>query len=400
MTPGIPASPPAAPASRDRSQAPRGPLVVEVVRDLSAFLALRHDWNPLLRESPQAGNPMLTHEWFQAWLEGFGERKDLLILLLRAGERLVGIAPLMRYRSSYHGVPIRLLSLITNDHTNRADFILADRTGECLAAILRFLRAEASGWDMAELNFLPLDSPTVATFRERAGDFGLTCETKPSYESPFIPLTGDWDSFYARLDGHFRRNLRNREKRLAGLGRVEYEESQEGVRPLGVLLGEICDVGERSWKGAEKTAVASTPELRRFYTRLAALTAPAGGLSLHLLRVGGKPIAFHYSLKSDGAVYLLKTEYDTAYHPYSPGHQIQKRVLERCYAHGVREFDFLGPDMDWKREWSDRVRQHVRMLLFHRGTRSRVLALLERRIKPALKRSRLLQRVRANDIQD
>jgi CelD/BcsL family acetyltransferase involved in cellulose biosynthesis len=306
----------------------------------------------------------------------------------------------MHYRSSYHGMPIRLLSLITNDHTNRADFILADRQDECLAAILGFLRAEAAGWDMAELNFLPADSPTVAPLRERAGDFGLTCETKPSYESPFIPLTGDWEKFYARLDGHFRRNMRNREKRLAGLGPVEYEESQEGVRPVGVLLDEIFDVGERSWKGTERTAVASTPELRRFYARLAEFTHPTGGLSLHLLRVGGKPIAFHYSLKSDRAVYLLKTEYDTAYHPYSPGHQIQKRVLERCYADDVRQFDFLGPVMGWKREWSDRVRPHVRMLLFHRGARSRVLAVLERRVKPALKRSRLLQRVRAHDIQD
>jgi len=115
-------------------------------------------------------------------------------------------------------------------------------------------------------------------------------------------------------------------------------------------------------------------------------------LSLHLLRVGGKPIAFHYSLRNDRAIGLLKTEYDLAYQTYSPGHQIQKLVLESCYARGLSEFDFLGPDMEWKREWADRTRVHARLLLFRPGLRSRILAFLELDAKPALKRSRLIRR--------
>src|SRR5262249_9476925 len=159
-------------------------------------------------------------------------------------------------------------------------------------------------------------------------------------------------------------NMKNREKRLGQLGPVDFEELPSG--PEGILE-EMFVVGERSWKGAEKTAIGSTPELRRFYGRLAQLAQPRGWLSLHVMRVGGKAIAFHYSLQRDRTVFLLKTEYDTEYHTYSPGHQIQKRVLESCYARGLREFDFLGPDMPWKREWADRARNHVRLLLFHGG---------------------------------
>jgi CelD/BcsL family acetyltransferase involved in cellulose biosynthesis len=211
----------------------------------------------------------------------------------------------------------------------------------------------------------------------------------PSHASPWIELSGDWDAFYRTRDGHFRRNLKNREKRLAALGPIQYEESPPVVEGV---LAEMFAVGERSWKGEAQTAIGSTPALRRFYGRLAELCHPHGRVSLHLLRVGGKPIAFHYSLRNARGLYLLKTEYDAEYRIYSPGHQIQRRVLERCFAEGLGEFDFLGPDMLWKRDWTDRVREHVRVLLFHRGVRSRLLRLLEAQVKPLVKRLITLRR--------
>jgi CelD/BcsL family acetyltransferase involved in cellulose biosynthesis len=356
---------------------------IEVVDQWPAFLALAAEWNALLARSPQRDNPMLTHEWFRAWWEAFGEGRDLLVLRLRAGDRTVGFAPMMRSREKYYGLPCRALTFITNDHANRADFILAERDEACREAILDWALRRAPRWGLAELNFVPADSPTVAFLRSRAGRLGLSVVEKPSYASPWIDMAGGWDKLYAGRDGHFRRNLRNREKRLAALGPLEYEE-----RPpvLNGVLDEMFEVGERSWKGEEQTAIGSTPALRRFYARLAELSQPLGALSLHLLRVGGKPIAFHYSLRNTRGLYLLKTEYDTAYHTYSPGHQIQKRVLEAACGQGVEEFDFLGPDMEWKRDWTATVRPHLRLLLYHRGPRSRMLKFLEVRMKPMLKR--------------
>lgn len=359
-------------------------LRLDVVRDPSVFLSLSEQWNSLLTNNPQRENPFLTHEWFRAWWEAFGPGKEMLILLVKAGTRLIAIIPLMRSRIRYHGLPIRLLSMITNGHTNRADFVVAERHSECVRLALGFIRTHAADWDMAEFDFLPANSPTVAGILEHAPQFGFACAPQSSYQSPFITLSGPWDEFYASRDGHFRRNLKNREKRLTALGPVRYEECPPSLH---AFLDEMFTVGDRSWKGAERSAIASTPALRQFYTRLAELAHPRGRLSIHLLRVGSTPVAFHYSLRNDGVLYLLKTEYDTAYHSYSPGHQIQKHVLQSCFQRGLRAFEFLGPDMDWKREWTNQVKPHVRLRLFHRSLRSRALALLEVRIKPSLKRS-------------
>jgi CelD/BcsL family acetyltransferase involved in cellulose biosynthesis len=387
MTTAIPA------AARPPAPTEDAPLRVEVVSDPAAFVAMGAEWNDLLAQSPQGANPMLTHEWFRAWWEAFGAGRELLVLRVTAGGRLVALAPLMLGQAHYYGLPCRLLSFITNDHTNRTEIIAAELPEACARLVLEFARDTRRRWDMLELNFVPAASPTAAVVAAEATAYGLACEVKPSYDSPYIPLAGDWEQFYRGLDGHFRRNMKNRQTRLAKHGAVELEEWSPARRPLAAWLDDAFAVGERSWKGAEKTAIGSTPEVRRFYTRLAELAHPRGWLSLHLLTVAGAPVAFHYSLRADGVLGLLKTEYDTAWHSYSPGHQIQKLVLRACYERGLPEFDFLGPDMPWKREWARDVRLHVRLLLFHRGPWSQTLAFLERRLKPALKRAPLVRRV-------
>ncbi|MGH9365216.1 MAG: GNAT family N-acetyltransferase, partial [Thermoanaerobaculia bacterium] len=144
------------------------PLALGVVSHLDEFLAMEDAWNDLLEKSPQRGQPMLSHEWFRAWWEAFGSDKELFVLTLRAGDRLIGIAPLMRARVSYHGLPVRLLSLITNDHTNRADLIIAERPEACVDLVLDFARRTASCWDLAQFDFLPVESLTTRAIRARA----------------------------------------------------------------------------------------------------------------------------------------------------------------------------------------------------------------------------------------
>jgi CelD/BcsL family acetyltransferase involved in cellulose biosynthesis len=112
---------------------------------------------------------------------------------------------------------------------------------------------------------------------------------------------------------------------------------------------------------------------------LARLAAAEGRLALWFLRLDGRPIGFQYGLEHAGRYLLLKPAYEEAFADCSPGQLLVEDVLRDCIARGLHEFDFLGPNMPWKRDWTDQVRPHEWLYVF-RGTRGRLAHSLKFRI--------------------
>ncbi|MFZ5862723.1 MAG: GNAT family N-acetyltransferase [Nitrospirota bacterium] len=361
-------------------------LTVRFITHWSEFLAWKERWNRHLDASPQRDNVMLRHEWFTVWWMTFGEGKDLWVAAVFDGDRLVGLAPLMRSARRYGMRPLRVISFIENEHTNRAEFIVGpDEQDGVVRALWLALQAHRTEWDLVVLDYFP-DGPLSSLWLDTAATLGYRLGRKRSYHSPYIPLTNDWDAYYGGLKGHFKRNLKNRAKRLNQLGTLTYERYPSEGRELKPFLEELFDVGAKSWKEADESAIASTPALKRFYGDLAVEADRQGWLSLHVLKLDDRPVVFHYSLRYRGRLFLLKTEYDLAYATYAPGHLLQKEVIEEAYREGMTEFDFLGPSMTWKLEWTDQVRPHGQLWSFNRGWRPTMVFAEKMVVKPWVKR--------------
>jgi hypothetical protein len=63
-------------------------------------------------------------------------------------------------------------------------------------------------------------------------------------------------------------------------------------------------------------------------------------------------------------LYALKIGYDPAVANLSPGHLLIWRVAAEAASRGLQELDFVGRDDDWKRKWTDRVREHVAITIY------------------------------------
>ena len=70
-----------------------GALTVQCVRDHWGFTLLRPHWNELLRASA-ADNPFLTWEWLHTWWTQLGGPDALHVIVVRAGDEPIAIAPL------------------------------------------------------------------------------------------------------------------------------------------------------------------------------------------------------------------------------------------------------------------------------------------------------------------
>ena len=123
----------------------------------------------------------------------------------------------------------------------------------------------------------------------------------------------------------------------------------------------------------------------RFYTSLARDLAARGALRLHALTLDGRAVASHLGLVHRGAYALPKTAYDERLGSVSPGQLLHREVVAECEARGLAELDFLGPEMEWKRDWEPELRPHDWLYVYRPSVAGRVLHGVKHRVRPAVK---------------
>lgn len=350
---------------------------VDALEGRAAFDALREEWDALVARGP-VDVPFVGHAWIAAWLDAFAPGAALRVLVARGrtGEAMA-MAPFLEERE--RGV-VRLLAPV-NDHSCRFEWALGPDASGAVAAIWAHLRDRAR-WDVLLLRDVPRDGPTSVLLETLArADRHLTGRWE-SLRTPFVALGGA--RVEERTSSKFRGNLRRRAKRLHELGAVSLERT-DGLDGLDVALAEFLAVERSGWKGAGGTAIALDGRLVRFYAQLAKDAAARGGLAIRTLRLDGRAIAVHFGIVHRGVYYLPKTGYDEALSPVSPGQLLQREVLAECEARGLSRFDFLGPDMAWKRDWEPSLAPHDWLYVYRPSFAGRAMHTLKHRVRPAVK---------------
>jgi CelD/BcsL family acetyltransferase involved in cellulose biosynthesis len=350
---------------------------VEEVQGRPAFEALRDEWNALVARGP-ADVPFARHDWISAWLEAFAPDSPLRVLVARtrAGQA-AWMAALLVERE--HGVT-RLVAP-ANDHSCRVEWALGEDAPGAVAALWSYLRAELR-WDVLLLRDLPRDGPTSVLLEAAArADRHLTGRWE-SLRTPYVELSGG--AAEERTSAKFLANLRRRARRLAEMGAVALARV-DGVPALDVALAEFLALEASGWKGKGGTAIALDPALVQFYARIARDAAARGALALRALTLDGRAVAVHLGIVHGGVYYLTKTAYDERLGQVSPGQLLQREVIAECEARGLARFDFLGPDMEWKRDWAPAHAPHDWLYVYRPSFAGRAMHTFKHRVRPAVK---------------
>ena len=359
-------------------------LTVETVTDEQTFLQLRAEWDDAV-DRAQIGHPFLCHDWIRTWWECFGDGAELHVIVVRAGGQIVAIAPLLFERTRMYGMPVRRLRLLQNDHSPRADFIIADYVSQSYHAIWTSLFHERHKWDVMLLSQLPPETPTVEFVKGLATADGCATGMWRSGCSPYLPIAGTEADYFAGLSGKFRQNLRNRMTRLSRLGKPALEIVSD--TSLSEAVGDAIRLEESGWKRDAGTAISTDRQTREFYMRLAARMADRGWLRLMFLNVNGRRIATSYSIEHDHRLFLCKTGYDPEYNTCSPFKLLMHFIVRYAFAEGATEIDLLGDNEPWKEEWTEASRQHSWLFVFSNTNRARLLYPLKFQLVPAMKRT-------------
>ncbi|HVE82639.1 MAG TPA: GNAT family N-acetyltransferase [Myxococcales bacterium] len=357
-------------------------LQVSEVRDRAELGRMEPEWDGLLAQTPAHNSIFLRHAFIRIWLDNFAPRARLRVLVARDGQgALQAVLPLMERRVRVCGVPVRALVSTSNPHSCRFDLVARD--GEAASRAFFQHLAGARGWDVLRVGDVPEGGHAWHLHQAFEQD-GFPVGGWESLRSPYVPLPPRWDDLAARLSSKLKANLRRRRRKLEEKGRVTYERFHGG-EDLEARLDAGFALEASGWKGQRGTAIAQSVATRGFYTELARWASREGALSLRFLQVGGRPVAFHYALTAGDGYFLLKPGYDESLHDCSPGQLLMEDALKDCVAQGLRELDFLGPDMVWKRDWTDRTRVHTWLFAFRDSRLGRALCRAKFRWIPAAK---------------
>ncbi len=359
-------------------------IAVDVINDYSTFLDLEPKWNETVDRAGLT-HPFLRHEWLRTWWDSFGQGRTLNIVVVRTGNRIIGLAPLMLERVRMYGIGVGRVQFLHNDHTPKADVIVTDRADEVYEALWKTLLSPRAPWDVLQLSQLPCDSPTHAQIARLSARQGLPTALWLSDDSPYLELSSNWNTYLSGLGSKLRQNIRNRISRLTTLGETSLQvlSDREAIREA---RDQALTLEASGWKRDAGTAIRSDPQVLRFYTQLADRAAASGWLRLMFLTVNGQRIATSYAARYQDRLSFFKTGYDPEFSKYAPFKLLTYYSIRDGYGDGLREVDFLGDAEPWKLEWTSTTRPHDWLFVFGNTARGRLVHTAKCRMLPTLKR--------------
>jgi CelD/BcsL family acetyltransferase involved in cellulose biosynthesis len=356
---------------------------VDIVNDYATFAGMEGAWNDTVDRAGHT-HPFLRHEWLRAWWDSFGPGRALNVMVVRAGNKILGLAPLMLETTKMYGVPVKRIQFLHNDHTPKADVIVAEQPDDVYDAIWKTLLDSRGQWDVLQLSQLPADSPTHDQVGRRAAIEKYPTTLWNSDVSPYLELTNNWDGYLNSRNAKLKQNLRNRLNRLTQVGepKLEVLSDPDAIREA---RDEALALEASGWKKEAGTAIHSDPQVLQFYTLLADRAAAGGWLRLLFLSVNDKRIATSYSSRYQDRLSFFKTGYDPEYAKYAPFKLLTYFLIKEGYADGLREVDFLGDAEPWKLEWTSTTRPHDWLFVFGNTLRAKLVHTTKCRLLPAMK---------------
>jgi CelD/BcsL family acetyltransferase involved in cellulose biosynthesis len=313
-----------------------------------------------------SNNPFLTWEWLHTWWVHLRESSALRLIVVRAGDELIAIAP-MRLVTNPLSFLSRLEFIGTGDAgSDYLDLIVRrGRETDAIQAIARHLQARGLA---VRFNHLPPTSLAARLAAELAGD-GWTTTTADDGTCPIIPLEGQtFDTYLATLGSSHRANVRRRIKALGQQFEVRFDPITTDAERR-QMLAALAAFHDRRYADRGGSSAFSAPAVRAFQEELTRRALEHGWLRMFALRLNGELAAVMYGFNHGGTFYFYQHGFDDRYKAQSVGLVLMGLSVRAAIDEGAREFDMLWGTEPYKFLWARdaRILQRIELFPLHLG---------------------------------
>jgi len=339
---------------------------IEVISGLAGFEALQPQWNGLLADS-SANCLFLTWEWMHTWWRYLSEGRRLMLLAMRTGDNLIGIAPLcVRSPRLSSGHPLPVAEFLGSGHVGSDYLDVIVKKGHEHSAVpifADFLRSQRLALRCGNLR----GDAGIGLLEQSLRETRWSGERTQTNICPYIPLANlTWESYFAGLSSTQRYGYRRKWQRLNREFSIQFERVRS-VTECREAIELVFRLHNLRWSRRGTSDAFHTPVLMDFHRDFAPIAMDRGWLRIYVLRLNGRPAACLYGFLYGGKFYFYQSGFDPAYERYSVGLVTMGMAIREAIEDRALEFDLLHGGESYKSHWASERRELYRLELFPPG---------------------------------
>jgi CelD/BcsL family acetyltransferase involved in cellulose biosynthesis len=347
-------------------------MKIEILDGVDSWASRRDEWNALASEC--GADVSLTFEWHRALAMSQAPSDPLRAVWITGDRGPEAILPLRVEKTRLRGVPLRQISPLGSVYSAHDCLLVRTNSLEALDDALQTAKDVLPPWDVFRFSVSD-ESPIYGQIDAltRSGDPRL--EWGQAKQSPYLPLPGTFEDFWAALSTKRRTSIRSRTKKFKEQGEPRLRvitQPSEVAEAMEIVLG----LERASWKEREGTSITANPYQVVFYDALTRGLAETGWLRLYLLYLGDRPVAHDIGFHYKNRFFSGKTSFIEELRHLQPGFVLRWLILQDLYELGVREHDFMGDPDPYKLHWTDAMRDHRDVRWFRQGARAGLVRML------------------------
>jgi CelD/BcsL family acetyltransferase involved in cellulose biosynthesis len=332
---------------------------IEVEEGSDALTRLRVEWQAMFCAS--GAPPFLSWEWLSTWHKWFGQGKSPFLLCAREGGNLIALLPLCaEERQSSRFTPgLKRMSFMGESYgaADYLDILALPGFKQKSADILIDYLALARSFDLLEFEGMAADSCTLQSLTRRfANDVMFRYRMIPQYICPRMSLDARWEDLLERSprSDYFKRCMR----RLDKIASFEFRVISD-VNEIPAAYGRLLELHIGRWVNRGGSSAVRTAEQKGFTFEAAAELARAGMTRFEEIWLEGECRASLFGFESGDCYYFFLSGFDQAWSKYSLGFTLIWLSIREASRRGLKMYDFLRGDENYKFDWSDNPRMTV-----------------------------------------
>jgi CelD/BcsL family acetyltransferase involved in cellulose biosynthesis len=306
-----------------------------VVRDMAG---LRPHWADLrsLADDALDRNVFYEPDMLAAGLDAFGSDRVRLVLIYASGtpqpsgsRLLVACVPLELVHR-FRRLPVRALRSWLHPHAFLGTPLVRSGWGEAaMRGLFEWLAAPSAPAGLLELRHIATDGDVCRLLERELRMRRLKTWIADRHVRALLThRSATAAGLRAAIGPKRHKEARRLERRLADLGRVDYDQLDR-AEDVDRWVDEFLALEARGWKGREQTALACHPEQRDFFRAVVHAAFAGDRLTALALRLNGRPVAMKCNFTSRDVAFAFKIAYDEALARYSPGVLLELENIRR-----------------------------------------------------------------------